>query len=315
MRRPGERPAERPKGNANCPIGKVIARPDGQGDRPHILPTRQVSIRRRKENRTMSDHVVPVPGIESADQSESSRRSQFGNRQRATGTDADPIAELQRSAGNSAVRRLLDVQRQPVTDPLRAPAPVTDLTPRSGQVALGSLSGYRDAAQRYVDGYWDAARGGIDDFKDAISTDFDWDLFAAQVLGNVVWAGACFASGGTGFVVSLTGIALTTAGAAAAVVSAPTFDTKAKREIDDVWNYLNDQVNGVTESRLRPGEGRGGRQPDQEGNSGTAGQAGVRRRDRGRPPDTRTAGDHRLGETGTTHQGQHDATPERKPRY
>jgi hypothetical protein len=157
-------------------------------------------------------------------------------------------ATLQSRAGNAAVSRLLHVQRAgPVSDPLRPPAPGGAAA--TGRVAMGDVSNYRTAAETYINAYRGAAMAGMEDFKNAVApeTDFDWGLFGVQVLGNVIWATASFATEGTAFVISLGGIEVSTAGAAAAVQSAPTFETKATAYINDVDTYLHGRIDRVTQ--------------------------------------------------------------------
>jgi hypothetical protein len=144
---------------------------------------------------------------------------------------------------------MLAVQRDaPVSDPLRPPggARAAEKMPR---VPMGDVSGYRTAAEGYITAYRVAALAGMEDFKNAVApeTDFDWGLFGVQVLGNVIWATASFATGGTAFVISIGGIAVTTAGAAASVTTAPTFESKATAYINDVDTYLHSQIDRVTQ--------------------------------------------------------------------
>ena len=177
-------------------------------------------------------------------------------RQRAVEADrpalhGDPAQQrvqvLQRDVGNTAVGRLLALQRQPpVTGVLDAPSPAPGSGAPAAPVALSGLSGYRTAAQGYITAYEVGAQRGITAFQESLSADFDWDLFGAQVAGNLIWATAAFASGGTAFLISVGGIALTTGAAAAAVTSAPSFTTHAAERIDDVSRYLNNQVDRVT---------------------------------------------------------------------
>lgn len=158
------------------------------------------------------------------------------------------IATLQRQAGNAAVSRALALQRDPLSDPLRPPGGGGPVPP-TARVPMGDVSNYRTAAENYITTYRVAALAGMEDFKNAVApeTDFDWGLFGVQVLGNVIWATASFASGGTAFVISIGGIAVSTAGAAAAVTTAPTFESKATAYINDVDTYLHGQIDRVTQ--------------------------------------------------------------------
>lgn len=113
-------------------------------------------------------------------------------------------------------------------------------------VPRGNLSALRTAAQGYVGDYFSAAQAGILAFESDINTNFDWPAFWGVVGGNVLWAAACFATGGTAFVISMAGIAVSTAAAAAAVSDAPSFRAQALLRLNDVVQYLNNQVDRVT---------------------------------------------------------------------
>jgi hypothetical protein len=153
---------------------------------------------------------------------------------------------IQQGEATGRAQHALQVQRDaPVSDPLRPPAQSPAVPARS--VAMGTVSDYRTAMEGYITNYRVAALAGMEDFKNAVAPDFDWTLFGVQVLGNVIWATASFASGGTAFAISMAGIAVTTAGAAAAVTSAPTFESKATAYINDIDKYLHDQVDRVTQ--------------------------------------------------------------------
>jgi hypothetical protein len=156
------------------------------------------------------------------------------------------VAILQGAAGNTAVQRLLSAQRDgPVTDVLKPPAPAGKPGGTGASVRLGDQSGYITAAQGYITSYRTAALAGITDFQSSLAPDFDWSLFGAQVAGNVIWAAACFTTGGTAFMISIAGITLTTGAAAGSVTSAPTFQTNATMRINDVDRYLNGRVTDV----------------------------------------------------------------------
>lgn len=137
---------------------------------------------------------------------------------------------LQHDAGNAAVQRLLAVQRK---TPARVP--------------LGGLSGYRTAAQDYIGDYNKAAQAGLENFQASVGPTFDWGLFATQAFGNMIWALACFVSGGAAFLVSMGGIGITTLAAGWANVNSPlSFRDKANKQIDGITEYLNNQVDRVT---------------------------------------------------------------------
>lgn len=140
-----------------------------------------------------------------------------------------------------------EVQRQALPETLQSPPRVSGPPAPTPPVARGSLSSYRTAAQGYITAYEMAARAGIANFNTSVSADFDWGLFWAQVGGNLLWATASFATGGTAFLVSVAGIGITTAAAAGAVTGAPSFATNAGSRINDVVTYLNNQVDRVTQ--------------------------------------------------------------------
>ncbi|MGH7491683.1 MAG: DUF4157 domain-containing protein [bacterium] len=112
-----------------------------------------------------------------------------------------------------------------------------------------SLSDLRTIAQGYIGDYHSAAIQGLLAFEGDIQSveDFDWAAFWVAVGGNVIWATASFATGGTAFVISISGIAISTLATASAVTSAPNFRREALRRIDDTVTHINNQVDRVTQ--------------------------------------------------------------------
>jgi hypothetical protein len=150
---------------------------------------------------------------------------------------------LQRAYGNDCVQDAVSrtrpeqpaVQRQEVGTVATAPTRRPD------------VSDLRTIAQGYVGDYFSAARAGLADFEHDVQQSFDWSAFWIAVGGNVLWAGASFATGGTAFVISLAGIGVSTAAAASAVTKAPDFHREATQQINHVVRHLNEQVVRVTD--------------------------------------------------------------------
>jgi|GEM_PF-3773066 len=115
-------------------------------------------------------------------------------------------------------------------------------------VARGKLSGLRTAAQGYIGDYYSAALAGILAFESDMDSGFDWGAFWFAVGGNLIWASAAFATGGTAFVISVGGIAVSSGAAATSVKSKSDFRGGALKRIADVTQYLNKQVDRVTRS-------------------------------------------------------------------
>jgi hypothetical protein len=127
----------------------------------------------------------------------------------------EALLTLQRTHGNAFVQRLLAVQRDGRRD-----QPATKEPPKeSGGVAI-PWTRFQGWATKAIEKYEVGATDGLNDFeknvKDPSKT--DWQTFALNTVGNLIWAVACFATGGTAFFISLAGIALA-AGATAAVMA------------------------------------------------------------------------------------------------
>ncbi len=113
-------------------------------------------------------------------------------------------------------------------------------------VARPTLTDLRTIAQGYIGDYFSAATSGLANFERDVQSNFDWTAFWVAVAGNVIWATASFATGGSAFVISLAGIALSTHAAASSVTSAPEFHRETTNGINDIITYLNNQVDRVT---------------------------------------------------------------------
>ncbi|MEZ4399180.1 MAG: DUF4157 domain-containing protein [Kofleriaceae bacterium] len=159
---------------------------------------------------------------------------------------ADRVADAV-VAGRSA-EHLLDQ----VAAPSAAPAPAAAVqrqdracTPGT-PVARGDLSAMRTAALGYCGDYFSAAQAGILAFEGDLDTSFDWTAFWVAVGGNLLWATASFATGGAAFVISVAGIAVSTAAAASTVRTGPDFRAAALVQLNGVVTHLNNQVDRVT---------------------------------------------------------------------
>src|SRR6185437_9268023 len=80
-----------------------------------------------------------------------------------------------------------------------------------------------------------------------VGSTFDHGAFLTALAGNVIWATACFATGGAAFAISLAGIAVG-AGApgASTTVDRAAFHQEASRLIDGIVQQLLNQIDGVT---------------------------------------------------------------------
>ena len=133
-------------------------------------------------------------------------------------------------------------------------APVAD----PAAVSRPRLSELETIAQGYIGDYYSAASGGLTDFETTLADDVDWGPFWLGVMGNVLWATACFVTGPAGaaaatagkqFAVSMAGIGVAAAGAGLAVSNRSDFHNAAvQQHLDVVVKELNDQVKEVAAS-------------------------------------------------------------------
>ena len=103
------------------------------------------------------------------------------------------VLALQRSAGNHATTAML-ARDGPIAAPPKAPPDDQ------------KLSQLRDIALLAINTYEDGAADGILDAKGTLSSMSGWGPFVTALAGNVIWAAACFSTGGTAFAISLVGI-------------------------------------------------------------------------------------------------------------
>ncbi len=164
------------------------------------------------------------------------------------------VLALQRTAGNAAVAQMLTPDHQTVARN-GPPTPVAD---PPDTVTRPTLSALETIAQGYIGDYYSAASGGLADFESTMADDVDWGPFWLGVMGNVLWATACFVTGpatavaataGKQFAVSMAGIGVAAAGAGLSVSSKSEFHHAAVQlHLDAVAKELNDQVKEVTAS-------------------------------------------------------------------
>jgi len=95
--------------------------------------------------------------------------------------------------------------------------------------------------------YTSAARDGLTDFENIMSSSFDYGAFYMSQLGNVVWAAACFSTGGMAFLISIAGIGIAAASPVASTVTdRVTFHETAAHTIDQIRVLLLNNVTRVT---------------------------------------------------------------------
>ena len=107
---------------------------------------------------------------------------------------ASRLLALQRSAGNHATAAMIARQGPQVKDAPKAPPDDQ------------KLSQLRDIALLAINTYEDGAADGVLDAKGTLSSMSGWGPFVTALAGNVIWAAACFTTGGTAFAISLVGI-------------------------------------------------------------------------------------------------------------
>jgi hypothetical protein len=164
-------------------------------------------------------------------------------------TPAGAVLALQGTIGNAAVARFLSQSgRHAVArDPQAVAEPDT--------VARPTRSELETIAQGYIGDFYSAASGGLSDFETTMADDVDWGPFWLGVMGNVLWATACFVTGpatavaataAKQFAVSAAGIAMAATAAGVSVGSKSEFHTAlVEQHLDKVSKDLNDQVKSV----------------------------------------------------------------------
>jgi hypothetical protein len=109
------------------------------------------------------------------------------------------------------------------------------------QVGLDAVNTYREAAVR-----------GIDLFVRDMSGPFNWVAYWGSVGGNVIWAAACFSTGGTAFAISLAGIGV----GSAAALSSPDeegFSVAAEDRTNALVTEMRNQVASKGDDVAREG--------------------------------------------------------------
>jgi hypothetical protein len=184
----------------------------------------------------------------SNDNEERARTEQASGDERAPVTDASvadvvqpsrttaSLLAMQRAAGNHATAALLARQAAPKEAPRVRPDDQ-------------KLSQLRDIALLAINTYEDGAGDGILDARSTLASMSGWGPFATVLAGNLIWAAACFTTGGTAFVVSLAGIGL---GSLPSVPKAgDDFVPWAKTNlIKPVVDHLGTQIDRVTRDVL-----------------------------------------------------------------
>jgi hypothetical protein len=121
---------------------------------------------------------------------------------------AAQLLRLQRSIGNRALARTLGVQRQAATD----------LRPASAAACGSGVDSLKGQLERRLDEWKREAEVGVENFADAElvraikrATSFNPVSFLGALIGNVIWAAACFtpaAEAAPVFALSLAGITI-----------------------------------------------------------------------------------------------------------
>lgn len=166
-----------------------------------------------------------------------------------------PAPRSQSAAADDPIAKVADVphtaaqpdttQQDKTPDP-----PILTAGPRHG-VARPDESGLVTIAHDAITAWRDAAFQGLDEFLRVANVP-DWESFALSVLGNVLWATACFvfapettiAVAATQFAISLTGIAVSSAASAPSTKEG--FEALAKKQVRNMWTQLQNEVAGVT---------------------------------------------------------------------
>jgi hypothetical protein len=159
-------------------------------------------------------------------------------------------AQIEKPDGSSSevINTTSSVQRQerpaagsvPPSADSGAAAPVQNARPTASElvtIATGAINAE----------YTSAARDGLTDFESIVGATLDYSALVTALAGNVIWATACFATGGTAFLVSLAGIAVSTAApAASGSVDRATFHQQSTDEIEAIRTHLLNQIARVT---------------------------------------------------------------------
>ncbi len=154
-------------------------------------------------------------------------------------TRARIVARMQRGHGNQYVQQL--ARQDHGTQ--QAPPPVA-----GAAGARPDIAGLRTLADSYINSqYASAARDGLSDAEAVLGNQFDYGSFLTALAGNLIWAAACFSTGGTAFVVSVAGIAVGAAAPSGSTnIDRAGFHAEATRKIDGIVTHLLNQIDRVT---------------------------------------------------------------------
>jgi hypothetical protein len=134
------------------------------------------------------------------------------------------------------------IQRQTVPADTGAPAPTTAAAARPSLSDLVTIATSAINAE-----YVGAARDGLNDFESIVGGTFDFGPLMTALIGNLIWAAACFTTGGAAFAISLVGIGVGTASpAASGSVDRPAFHQQSSDQIEAIRTYLLNQIVRVT---------------------------------------------------------------------
>lgn len=104
-----------------------------------------------------------------------------------------------------------------------------------------------DFCRNSISDVWTAQNQGLNDFESQLKDDMDWSALVLNLVGNLTWATAAFATGGTAFIISLAGIGLATAGSGLTNVSdQKSFHTFARNQIDTLKTFLDNRISDLT---------------------------------------------------------------------
>jgi hypothetical protein len=224
----------------------VIAMPSAVDRHPLRGERRGVAFEDRRDRRQPSDPLHPTQPL-------GAPRAPAAARLASDVRSPAAVLALQRAAGNAAVVRALE---QPESRVVARDGPPATAEPDT--VARPTRTELETIAQGYIGDYNSAASGGLTDFETTMADDVDWGPFWLGVMGNLLWATACFVTGPAGeaaatagkqFLVSTSGIGVAAAGAGLSVGSRSEFHTAlVEKHLDAVTKELNDQVKEVAGS-------------------------------------------------------------------
>jgi len=158
------------------------------------------------------------------------------------------LLALQRSIGNRRLRELIQRNRSATTSareaeafPARNAAIMRQPAPQAASLSPALL---HQVGLDAINTYYGAAVRGIDLFVRDMSDYFNWAAFWGSLAGNLIWAAACFETGGTAFAISVGGIGLGTA----ASLTNPTkegFSAAAETRTTELVTSMRNQVSAT----------------------------------------------------------------------